>query len=98
MKKTIYLGFAIFALAFSLTAFSSENVSTLNCIKCHGRGTIDVKVDCPRCLGNKKDKWGDDCPQCDGKGYVIKQETCPKCGGDGQQKEPVQFPESQKKY
>lgn len=98
MKKKICLGLGIIALAFSLTSFSNEVESAINCYKCNGRGTIDVKADCPRCNGKKKDKWGDDCVQCDGNGYIIKQESCPKCGGDGQQKEPVPFPEPKKKY
>ena len=96
MKK-ICLSLGIIALAFSLTVFSNDVESALNCIKCGGTGSIDVKVDCPRCKGAKKDKWGDDCVQCDGYGYVIKQEKCPKCGGDGEQKEPVRFPENKKR-
>lgn len=93
MKKKIFLGLGIIALSFSLVAFSNNIETALNCFKCGGKGTIDVKVDCPTCKGAKKDKWGDNCYRCDGRGYIIEQKTCPECDGDGQQKKSVPFPE-----
>lgn len=93
MKKKLFLGIGIAAIALVLLSFT---IAGLPCVKCKGKGTIEVKKDCPKCNGEGKDKWGDNCYRCDGKGYVYENETCPECGGDGQQKKPVPFPDSNK--
>ena len=77
-------------------AFLIAQVSGLQCYRCHGRGTIPVKEDCPVCNGARTDKWGDKCYRCNGNGYIEKEITCPECGGTGEQNKPVAFPEPTK--
>lgn len=93
MKKRLFVGIGITAIILALLSFT---IVGLRCYKCNGKGTIEVKKDCPTCNGQGKDKWGDNCYRCDGKGYVYESETCPECNGTGEQTKPVPFPEPNK--
>lgn len=97
MKK-ILISLGVISIVFLVCAFTmitgKEKESGLNCYKCGGEGTIEIKVDCPVCHGDKKDKYGDNCYRCDGRGYLYETITCPECNGSGEQTKPVPFPEN----
>lgn len=97
MKKKLGI-ISILVIVGALGAFLIAQVSGLRCYKCQGRGSIEVKVDCPVCKGRGIDKWGDKCYRCNGSGYIYESQTCPECNGSGQQTKSVPFPEPGRRY
>lgn len=93
-KKIIICSSLLSAIAIAVIA----QVSVLSCYKCSGTGKVKIKVTCPTCDGQKKDKFGDNCYRCDGYGYIYEFTECPKCGGSGEQNGPVDFPEPRSRY
>lgn len=97
MKKKLGI-ISILVVIGVFGAFLIAQVSGLRCYKCSGKGSIEVKVDCPVCNGRGTDKWGDKCYRCDGRGYIWESQRCPECNGSGQQTKPVSFPEPERRY